>query len=124
MKSELGTRLAEATPADARATGEGGGFGAKFPRCLVSEIVAVDVPVEDRSNRVEGTVAEDGIVDSVWRVERRDFGNAHKPRASKIDAHVGIVITPWRRRREPALPRAGWLGSAHCRPARTTPLGR
>jgi CRISPR-associated protein Csb1 len=63
MKSELGIRLAEAKLADATAlletsptalllgawhsTGEGGGFGAKFPRCLVSEIVAVDVPVED-----------------------------------------------------------------------------
>jgi CRISPR-associated protein Csb1 len=63
MKSELGIPLAEAKMADATAlletsptalllgawhsTGEGGGFGAKFPRCLVSEIVAVDVPVED-----------------------------------------------------------------------------
>jgi CRISPR-associated protein Csb1 len=63
MKSELGVRLAEAKPADATAllqssptallfgawhsTGEGGGIGAKFQRCLVSEIVAVDVPVED-----------------------------------------------------------------------------
>jgi CRISPR-associated protein Csb1 len=63
MKSELGVRLAQAKPADATAlletsptallfgawhsTGEGGGFGAKFPRCLVSEIVAVDVPAEE-----------------------------------------------------------------------------
>ncbi len=63
MKSALGIRLAEAKPADATAlleasptallfgawhsTGEGGGLGAKFPRCMVSEIVAVDVPVED-----------------------------------------------------------------------------
>lgn len=63
MKSDLGVRLAEARPSDATAlletsptallfgawhsTGEGGGLGAKFPRCLVSEIVAVDVPVED-----------------------------------------------------------------------------
>lgn len=63
MKSELGIRLAEAKPGDATAlletsptalllgawysTGEGGGLGAKFPRCLVSEIIAVDVPVED-----------------------------------------------------------------------------
>jgi CRISPR-associated protein Csb1 len=63
MKSPLGLRLAEAKPGDATAvleasptallfgawhsTGEGGGIGAKFPRCLVSEIVAVDVPVED-----------------------------------------------------------------------------
>jgi CRISPR-associated protein Csb1 len=65
MKSDLGIRLAEAKPADATAlletsptalllgawhsTGEGGGIGAKFVRCLVSEIVAVDVPVEDGS---------------------------------------------------------------------------
>lgn len=63
MKSKLGISLAEAKPGDATAlletsptallfgawhsTGEGGGLGAKFPRCLVSEIVAVDVPVED-----------------------------------------------------------------------------
>jgi CRISPR-associated protein Csb1 len=63
MKSDLGVRLAQAKPADATAlletsptallfgawhsTGEGGGFGAKFPRCLVSEIVAVDVPAEE-----------------------------------------------------------------------------
>jgi CRISPR-associated protein Csb1 len=65
MKSPLGLRLAEAKPVDATAllqasptallfgawhsTGEGGGLGAKFPRCLVSEIIAVDVPVEDGS---------------------------------------------------------------------------
>jgi CRISPR-associated protein Csb1 len=64
MKSPIGIRLTEAKPGDATAlletsptallfgawhsTGEGGGLGAKFPRCFVSEIVAVDVPVEDR----------------------------------------------------------------------------
>jgi len=63
MKSPLGLRLAEAKPGDATAlleaspsallfgawhsTGGGGGLGAKFPRCLVSEIIAIDVPVED-----------------------------------------------------------------------------
>ena len=63
MKTELGTRLAGAKSADASAllevaptallfgawhsTGEGGGLGAKFARCLVSEIVAIDVPVEE-----------------------------------------------------------------------------
>jgi CRISPR-associated protein Csb1 len=63
MRSTLGLKLAEAKAADATAlleasptallfgawhsTGEGGGLGAKFPRCLVSEIVAVDVPVEE-----------------------------------------------------------------------------
>ena len=63
MKSKLGISLAEAKPGNGSAlletsptvllfgawhsTGEGGGLGAKFPRCLVSEITAVDVPVED-----------------------------------------------------------------------------
>src|SRR5262245_11497607 len=58
-----GKSLIEAKPHSARAiyelspttllfgawnsTGEGGGFGAKFPRCVVSEIVAVDVPAEE-----------------------------------------------------------------------------
>jgi CRISPR-associated protein Csb1 len=62
MKSPLGLRLAEAKAGDATAlleasptallfgawhsTGEGGGLGAKFPRCVVSEIVAVDVPTD------------------------------------------------------------------------------
>lgn len=62
MQSDLGRQLAKATLADASAimevsptallfgawhsTGEGGGLGAKFARCLVSEIVGVDVPVE------------------------------------------------------------------------------
>lgn len=62
MESDVGKRLAKAKPNDATAlleispttllfgawhsTGEGGGLGAKFARCLVSEIVAVDVPVE------------------------------------------------------------------------------
>lgn len=74
MKSDLGVRLAEAKPGNAAAlleasptallfgawhsTGGGGGFGAKFPRALVSEIIAVGVPVEDtppdpRSGEVE-----------------------------------------------------------------------
>jgi CRISPR-associated protein Csb1 len=63
MQSEIGFALAEAKPGNATAlletsptallfgawhsTGEGGALGAKFPRCLVSEIIAVDVPVED-----------------------------------------------------------------------------
>lgn len=63
MKSAIGQRLAKAKAENASAvlevsptallfgawhsTGEGGGLGAKFARCLVSEIVAVDVPVEE-----------------------------------------------------------------------------
>lgn len=62
MQSEPGRRLAAATLRDASALlehsptallfgawhsqGEGGGFGAKFARTLVSEIVGVDTPVE------------------------------------------------------------------------------
>lgn len=63
MDSDVGLRLARAKAEDASAlleisptallfgawhsTGEGGGLGAKFARSLVSEIVAIDVPVED-----------------------------------------------------------------------------
>jgi CRISPR-associated protein Csb1 len=63
MKSAIGERLAKASNSDASAllevsptallfgswysTGEGGGIGAKFARCLVSEIVATNVPVEE-----------------------------------------------------------------------------
>lgn len=62
-KSVVGERVVKAKAADASAlleisptallfgawnsTGQGGGLGAKFARCLVSEIVGVDVPVED-----------------------------------------------------------------------------
>lgn len=62
MDSEEGQRLAAAKSADATAVlelsptallfgawhsqGQGGGMGAKFPRAIVSEIIAVDVPVE------------------------------------------------------------------------------
>ncbi|HUZ11877.1 MAG TPA: type I-U CRISPR-associated RAMP protein Csb1/Cas7u [Caulobacteraceae bacterium] len=62
MKSEVGQRLQTAKMADASAvfelsptallfgawnsTGEGGGLGAKFPRCLVSEVIAVNTPVD------------------------------------------------------------------------------
>lgn len=62
MSSSIGQRLAKARPEDASAlletsptalllgawhsTGEGGGLGAKFARCLISEIVGVDVPVD------------------------------------------------------------------------------
>ena len=63
MGTEVGRRLAKAKMEDARAllevsprrccsgrwhsTGEGGGLGAKLARCLISEIVGIDVPVED-----------------------------------------------------------------------------
>ena len=62
MDSTEGKRLAKASAEDASAlleisptallfgawhsTGQGGGLGAKFARCLVSEIMGIDVPVE------------------------------------------------------------------------------
>jgi CRISPR-associated protein Csb1 len=63
MESAIGKRLAKAKAEDAsvllevsptallfgawHSTGQGGGLGAKFARCFISEIVAVDVPVDD-----------------------------------------------------------------------------
>lgn len=65
MESDKGIRLVKATTGDASAllemsptallfgawhsTGGGGGLGAKFARCLVSEIVGIEVPVEERA---------------------------------------------------------------------------
>jgi CRISPR-associated protein Csb1 len=72
MASDVGRRLTAAKPEDASAlleisptallfgawnsTGEGGGLGAKFARSLISEIVAIDVPVEDVVNQRTGEV--------------------------------------------------------------------
>lgn len=71
MQSAVGKRLATARPSDASAllevspsalllgawhsTGEGG-LGAKFARCLISEIVAVNVPVDEVTNARTGEV--------------------------------------------------------------------
>jgi CRISPR-associated protein Csb1 len=72
MQSDVGKRVAMAKPADATAlleaaptallfgawhsTGEGGGLGAKFARCLTSEVVAVDVPVDEVASTRSGAV--------------------------------------------------------------------
>lgn len=72
MKSALGLRLAAAKPNDATAlleasptallfgawhsTGEGGGLGAKFPRCLVSEIVAINTPIDEVADQRTGEI--------------------------------------------------------------------
>jgi CRISPR-associated protein Csb1 len=37
-------------------TGEGGGLGAKFPRCLVSEIVAINTPVDEIADQRTGEI--------------------------------------------------------------------
>ena len=72
MESEEGKRLASAKPADATALleisptalvfgawhsqGSGGGLGAKFPRTLVSEIMAIGTPVEEPVNQRTGEI--------------------------------------------------------------------
>lgn len=72
LQSDVGKRLVKAKPEDASAvleisptalllgawhsTGEGGGLGAKFARCLVSEIVGVGTPLEEVTNQRTGEV--------------------------------------------------------------------
>ena len=131
MKGELGIRLAEAKPGNATAlletsptalllgawhsTGEGGGFGAKFPRCLVSEIIAVDVPVDEgpvdprtgeievrtSSRRTSSRIDPLGVLRRVevfkgqdgWDVVKDRAGKGAKPvRPSEIN-HGNIVPT-------------------------------
>lgn len=73
MKSATGKRLQTATMADATAifevspnalllgawnsTGEGGGLGAKFPRCFVSEIVGIGVAIAGKTDEGEALPA-------------------------------------------------------------------
>jgi CRISPR-associated protein Csb1 len=91
MESDVGTRLAKAKAEDASAlleisptallfgawhsTGEGGGLGAKFARCLISEIVGTDVPIEE-------------LVDQ--RTEEIDVRTAGRRTGSRIDP-LGIL---------------------------------
>ena len=72
MESALGMSLAKATMQDAspllqvspttllfgawHSTGQGGGIGAKFARCLISEVTAFDVPVDDVVDRRTGEI--------------------------------------------------------------------
>jgi CRISPR-associated protein Csb1 len=73
-RSDLGRRLAEAKPGDATAlleisptallfgawnsTGEGGGLGAKFPRAIVSEIIAVGIAVDETVDARTGEISQ------------------------------------------------------------------
>ncbi len=73
MSSDVGQSLARASLRDASAlleispnallfgawhsTGQGGGLGAKFARSLTSEIVAIDVPVQEVVDRRTGEIA-------------------------------------------------------------------
>jgi CRISPR-associated protein Csb1 len=103
MKSALGLRLAEAKPNDATAlleasptallfgawhsTGEGGGLGAKFPRCLVSEICGINVPTDivEGGNTPSAFLAISG--DNLRSVEPKTSG---RRTGSRIDP-LGIL---------------------------------
>jgi len=83
MESDIGQRLAKAKAADASAlletsptallfgawhsTGQGGGLGAKFARCLVSEVVAIDVPVDTTSNNTGRLRLDENGAEVTWR---------------------------------------------------------
>lgn len=83
-------------------TGEGGGLGAKFPRCLVSEIIGVNVPVEEESEghfvsagrRTGSRIDPLGVLRKVevykskegWDVDQKKAGkDAKKVRPSEIN---------------------------------------
>lgn len=118
-KSDLGMRLVAATTKDATAileasptallfgawnsTGQGGGLGAKFARAIVSEIVGIDVPVEEAraggdpraaGRRTGSRIDPLGVVRSVevykgengWDVSEKAAGKgAKKVRPSEIN---------------------------------------
>ncbi|MEM3658633.1 MAG: type I-U CRISPR-associated RAMP protein Csb1/Cas7u [Candidatus Hadarchaeum sp.] len=129
LNSELGKRLVRASLADAssllevdpasllfgawHSTGQGGGLNPRFMRCLVSEIVAVDVPVEEvrdnRTNQPEIRTAARrtasridplGILRGVevyksktnWDTEKREDEKSQKARPSEI-GHSNIRPT-------------------------------
>jgi len=128
---QIGQALQKATPRDASAilevspsallfgawnsTGEGGGLGAKFARAIVSEIIGVDVPVEEapadrrtgeievRSSARRAAVRIDplGVLRSVkvfkgeggWTLDEKSAGKGAKPvRPSEINH--GNVLSP------------------------------
>lgn len=103
MDSDIGKSLAKAKPENASAllevsptallfgawhsTGEGGGLGAKFARCLISEIVAVDVPVNFQEARQSPTSFLATIGDRTIAIEPVTSGR--RP-GSRIDP-VGVL---------------------------------
>ena len=134
MKRAPGQRLAGAKPADATAVlelspsalvfgawhsqGEGGGVGAKFPRALVSEIVAIEVPVDvagsgPRADQHEvrttgrraglrtdplGTLRDVEVYrdssSSDWSTDPGELGNKAK-RVRPSEINHGNILAPW-----------------------------
>ena len=98
MNSDEGKRLAKASTGDASAlleisptallfgawhsTGQGGGLGAKFARCLVSEIMGIDVPVEFTEQRQSPTAYLAQAGERIFTVE--PVTSARRP-SSRID---------------------------------------
>jgi len=103
MKTAVGQRLTKVKADDAstllevsptallfgawNSTGEGGGLGAKFARCLISEIVAINVPVELKEQRQSPTAYLVQAADRLLPVEPVTSGR--RP-GSRIDP-LGIL---------------------------------
>jgi len=105
MHSEEGKRLAAAKPADATALleisptalvfgawhsqGSGGGLGAKFSRTLVSEIMAIDTPVEEVVNQRTGELSS--------RTAGRRTGSRIDPLGirSQVEVFKGASASNW-----------------------------
>lgn len=132
MASPLGRNLQLATVREATAifevspsalifgawnsTGEGGGLGAKFPRCLTSEIMGVAAPVEETRDRAGDVSVRSagrrtgsridplGILRSVpvyksktgWDIDKNALGKDAKPaRPSEINhGNIAPTVTP------------------------------
>ena len=110
MQSEHGQRLAAASPSDATAVlelspsalvfgawhsqGEGGGLGAKFPRVLVSEIMGIDVPVEE--------IAQERTGEILPRSSGRRTGSRIDPLGilRKVEIYKGKTKTDWEATKE------------------------
>lgn len=105
MRSAEGRRLAAAAPADATALlefspaallfgawhsqGEGGGLGAKFARALVSEIMAIDAPVDAPENQRPGEIRP--------RTAGRRTGSRIDPLGilRKVEVYKGASVADW-----------------------------
>ena len=108
MESAVGQRLARASAEDASAlleisptallfgawhsTGQGGGLGAKFARCLVSEIMGIDVPVEFTEQRQSPTAYLVQAGERIFTVEPVTSGRRPSSRIDPLGASSKVQI--------------------------------
>lgn len=108
MKSTVGERLTKASNSDASAllevsptallfgswhsTGEGGGIGAKFARCLVSEIVAVQASVDIRKAEGRDLPFVVAYGDTLLTVEPVSAGRRTGSRIDPLGVLSGVKI--------------------------------